>query len=82
MLLVHVAQPLIDTVFGVIGWNTIWHGTALSPSDWLTLAQQFETDVFADFRNFLTTFIESGQIWALVIGFILGYILRSLTSYG
>jgi hypothetical protein len=82
MLLVQVAQPLIEGSLGLTSWDMAWPVAFLSPSDWIMLAQQFETDVFADFRNFMTNFIESGQIWALVIGFILGYLLRSLTTYG
>ena len=27
-------------------------------------------------------FVKSGQVWALLIGIILGYLFRSLTSYG
>lgn len=54
-----------------------WH----SSIDWSLLAQ-FDTDVFRPVREFINNFIESGQVWALIIGLILGYILKSLTSYG
>jgi hypothetical protein len=46
------------------------------------LAQTFDTDVFANTRKAFNTFIKSGQAWALLIGLILGYIIRGLTSYG
>jgi hypothetical protein len=49
---------------------------------WTVLAQQFETDVFAGTRAWFANFIESGQVWALIIGIILGYAFRSFTSYG
>ncbi len=58
------------------------HAFHISPADWVFVAQQFETDVFADFRAFFNNFIESGQVWALIIGIILGYLLKGLTSYG
>lgn len=45
------------------------------------LAQQFDQDVIGDLGNALNTFIESGQIWALIIGFVLGYLLRGVTTY-
>lgn len=45
------------------------------------IAQQFDQDVIADIGNAMTTFVESGQVWALIIGFVLGYMLRSVTTY-
>ncbi|NJL35524.1 MAG: hypothetical protein HC899_01330 [Leptolyngbyaceae cyanobacterium SM1_4_3] len=63
-------------------WSEVWHRYWQSPIDWSLLAQQFETDVFADFRSAFNNFMESGQVWALIIGLILGYLIRSLTSYG
>jgi hypothetical protein len=27
-------------------------------------------------------FIQTGQVWALLIGLVIGYIIRNLTSYG
>ncbi|HEY9698109.1 MAG TPA: hypothetical protein V6D10_12650 [Trichocoleus sp.] len=46
------------------------------------LAQTFDTDVFKGTRTILNNFIKSGQVWALLIGLIVGYIIRGLTSYG
>ena len=45
------------------------------------LAQQFDQDVVGDLGNALNTFVQSGQIWALLIGFVLGYLLRGVTTY-
>lgn len=55
--------------------ESLWQ---LSPG-W-TLAQQ-NTDVFGNFQAALDNFIQSGQVWALLLGFFLGYFFRSLTSY-
>ena len=46
------------------------------------LGQQFDTDVFKTTRTILNNFIKSGLAWALLIGLIVGYIIRGLTSYG
>lgn len=46
------------------------------------LAEQFDTDVFRGFREWGSNFIESGQIWALIIGIVLGYLFRGFTTYG
>jgi hypothetical protein len=45
------------------------------------IAQQFDQDILGDLGNVFSTFIESGQIWALLVGFVLGYMLRSVTTY-
>lgn len=45
------------------------------------IAQQFDQDIIGDLGNAFRTFVESGQIWALIIGFILGFILRGVTTY-
>jgi hypothetical protein len=50
--------------------------------DWSHLAQHFDTDVFAATRGWFNNFLKTGQIWTLVIGFVLGFILRGMTSYG
>lgn len=81
MLLIHLAQDMTTGLAGVITWSD-WHSYSQLPIDWSVLAQQFETDVFSDFRVAFNNFVESGQVWALVIGLILGYLIRSLTSYG
>ena len=45
------------------------------------VAQVFDQDIVGDLGNVFSTFIESGQIWALLVGFVLGYMLRSVTTY-
>jgi hypothetical protein len=47
----------------------------------VVLAQQFDQDILGDLGSAFRTFIDSGQVWALIIGFILGYMLRSVTTY-
>jgi hypothetical protein len=45
------------------------------------LAQQFDQDVLGDMRNIWNNFVESGQLWALLFGIVLGYMIRNLTAY-
>lgn len=47
----------------------------------MVLAQQFDQDVLGDMGRLWNIFIESGQVWALLIGVIVGYFIRSLTAY-
>lgn len=60
--------------FDVSGLHHMGEGLGL-------LAQTYEDNLGNDVSSAFNNFIESGQVWALGIGFILGYIVRSLTSY-
>jgi hypothetical protein len=83
MVLVDLTQHLTMGSIDVTLWNDFsqawfWH----SPLDNSILAQHFDTDVFKGGRGLINNFVKSGQAWALLIGVILGYVLRGLTSYG
>ncbi|NCJ06804.1 hypothetical protein GS597_09840 [Synechococcales cyanobacterium C] len=45
------------------------------------LAQAFEDNLGTTMQRAWSNFIESGQVWALLIGVVLGYLFRSLTAY-
>ena len=45
------------------------------------IAQQFEDTFFSNSGEILGNFVESGQLWALLIGIILGYVVRGITTY-
>lgn len=74
-----LANP-VDSPSAPSAWlpetNTITQRTTAT-----VIGQQFDQDVVADFGNALNTFIESGQVWALLVGFVLGYLLRGITTY-
>lgn len=85
-----VVYPLVQQLSSFVDFTTwadltqpslIWQSLIWQSIDWSLLAQ-FETDVFRPVREFFNNFIQSGQIWAFFIGIVLGYLLRSLTSYG
>jgi hypothetical protein len=38
-------------------------------------------DVMAQMQEGFDHFIKSGQVWALLIGFVLGYLFRNFTAY-
>jgi hypothetical protein len=40
-----------------------------------------EVDVLFQMQKAFGHFIDSGQGWALLIGFFIGYLFRSLTAY-
>ncbi|MEM7062805.1 MAG: hypothetical protein AAF572_06545 [Cyanobacteria bacterium P01_B01_bin.77] len=45
------------------------------------IAQQFEDNFFDHSGDILGNFVESGQLWALLIGVVLGYVIRGVTTY-
>jgi hypothetical protein len=72
----------IDLMQQMTGWADLHQGLLLQLHwDWSHLAQ-FNTDVFAGTRGWFDNFLKSGQIWALIVGFVLGFIFRGMTSYG
>lgn len=47
----------------------------------MILAQHFDEDILGDLSNAWHIFIDSGQVWALLIGIVIGYLIRNLTAY-
>lgn len=54
--------------------------------DLLTVAQTqtkpFSENLWGDVSGSFNRFVKSGQLWALLIGIVVGYVFRSFTSYG
>jgi len=52
------------------------------PVDWWILAQSVEDpDVLGQMQDAWNNFVSSGQIWALLLGIIVGYMFRGFTSF-
>jgi len=50
-------------------------------TDWLVLAQSVEDpEVLTRIQSAWNNFISTGQVWALLIGLIIGYLFRGITS--
>ncbi|MEP0908283.1 hypothetical protein NC969_22450 [Leptolyngbya subtilissima ST-M1] len=65
----------LPAVAGVTGFTV--DTEALSP----VLAQQFDQDILGDMVEIWNNFVESGQLWALLFGIVLGYFIRNLTAF-
>lgn len=50
------------------------------PLNWIFLAQEFNTDVLGDMQRAFQNFVQSGQVWAMLIGIAIGYFIRNLTA--
>ena len=46
------------------------------------IAQYFDQDFIGTTGRMMQGFYESGQIWALLVGIVLGYGFKSFSSYG
>ena len=46
------------------------------------LAQTFDkVDILADMEAAWINFVETGQVWALIVGMFIGYVFKGFTSY-
>jgi len=63
-----------DSIFQLIGHL---------PVNWTVIAQQItDPNVLGQMQNIFNHFVQTGQVWALLIGLCIGYMIRNLTSYG
>lgn len=65
----------LPAVAGVAGFTV--DTASLSP----VLAQQFDQDILGDMVDIWNNFVDSGQLWALLFGIVLGYFIRNLTAF-
>lgn len=83
-MMIHMVQELASVGAGLGHWSDVLqtvHWTA--PHDWVVLAQQFkETDLGTDISKSWNHFVKTGQVWAFLIGIIIGYMMKTFTSYG
>ena len=57
----------------------VWH----LPANVTFLAQNItDPDLIGQIQKAWNHFVQTGQIWALLIGLVIGYMFRNLTSYG
>ncbi len=74
--------------FAISLWTTILLSNTVNaqnriPVNWSVLAQNVtDPDLIGQVQKAWNNFVETGQIWALLIGLVVGYLIRNLTSYG
>ncbi|ARV61352.1 hypothetical protein BZZ01_24465 [Nostocales cyanobacterium HT-58-2] len=50
---------------------------------WTVVAQNVtDPNILGQMQKAFTHFVQTGQAWALLIGLVIGYMIRNLTSYG
>lgn len=74
--------------FAVSLWTTILLSNTVNATtriavNWTLLAQNIsDPDLLGQIQKSFNNFVETGQVWALLIGLVVGYLIRNLTSYG
>ncbi len=54
-------------------WKALFNGAVLAQ-------QVSETSLFTDVQKFWNNFVQTGQIWAMLIGIVIGYAIRNITA--
>jgi hypothetical protein len=57
----------------------VWH----FPETWTVVAQNItDPNIVGQMQQAFNHFVQTGQVWAMLIGLIIGYVFRNLTTYG
>ncbi|MDJ0687032.1 MAG: hypothetical protein QNJ41_00835 [Xenococcaceae cyanobacterium MO_188.B32] len=74
-----ISRSILDSQYLQISLDFYHH--SISPLVTI-LAQVIEDpDVLGQMQDAWNNFIETGQVWALLIGMFFGYLFKSLTNY-
>lgn len=82
-MLIGLMQDASTWMVGMTHWTDTlqaihWH----LPLDIAQFNKPLEVDLAGDVQRAFNNFVRTGQVWAFLIGLILGYLFRSFTSYG
>jgi hypothetical protein len=74
-------QLAVDWLSSLPSWSDLsfWH----SQIDWLVLAKSSgvrDPNILGQIQEAFDNFIKSGQVWALLTGLAIGYLLKSITA--
>lgn len=84
-MVVNAIQATISTVLSLQAVCNEWMLVLIAkiPFTWIDIFLQVkQTDLWGDVQRAWNNFVKTGQLWAMLIGFILGYAIRSFTSFG
>jgi hypothetical protein len=85
MIWLDVAHHTTLGLSNISSWSDVYTLVSHLPSpgdmDWGILAQ-LDTDPFRGVRQTIADFFTSGRVWIFLAGFVLGYIIRGMTTYG
>jgi len=80
---ISVLPDLTTGIVAITHWADILQAAhAHLPMDIAVLDKPIEVDLFGDVGKAINHFVKTGQVWAFLIGIILGYLFRTFTTYG
>ena len=63
--------------------NLIFPEIWQSVLDSLVIAQNVtDPNILGQMQQAFSHFVKTGQVWALLIGLVIGYVIRNISSYG
>ena len=75
----HLHDPL-SLILGNLDFHN--HFFVSDYTEYFLVGKVRDPDVMGQMQNAWNNFVETGQIWAALVGVIIGYMFRTLTSYG
>ncbi|MBR8829876.1 MAG: hypothetical protein N5P05_000584 [Chroococcopsis gigantea SAG 12.99] len=58
-----------------------WYMGLFQAADFLASLNDKDVDIIGNFQTSFHNFVQTGQVWALIIGIVVGYMFRGFTSY-
>lgn len=82
-MVINIMQDTTTWLMGMAHWTDAlqmihWH----LPLDLAILNKPLEVDLAGDVQRAFNNFVKTGQVWAFLVGIILGYLFRTFTSFG
>ncbi len=59
------------------GSVTLW-----STDQWVLAQQITQTDIVGDLQKWFNNLVKTGQLWAFLLGLVVGYLVKTFTSFG
>lgn len=81
--LAHWGLQHLDLGLGMVDHVSWGHSLPWLDFDFPSLLAQAirDVDILRDFQEAWNKFVSTGQIWALIIGLILGWLLKGFTTF-
>lgn len=82
-MVIEGVQAVPTLVNHISSWNDALEGlNHLLSLDWSVFAQlQTDTNVFTNVGKAWDNFVKTGQIWAMLIGIVIGYFIKAFTTF-
>lgn len=83
-MLIWMMQDMTHWVAGLTHWSdAVQLIQAHVPIDLAVLDNPIkQTDLAGDVQRAFNNFVKTGQVWAFLIGLVLGYFVKTFTSFG